>query len=151
MRARFRPAQISVLFVGESAPAGGTFFYDGKSEMYRLFREVLSPKLGSPPDFLSAFVERGYFLDDLVLKPVNWLTATERRNLHRENIPLLAERLQVYRPRVIVSVLKAIRHAVEEARGAAGLDVPHHTVSFPGMGRQAKFRREMASLVDSLP
>ena len=50
MRARYRPAQVSVLFVGESAPAGGKFFYDGNNQMYRAFREALGPKLGSPPE-----------------------------------------------------------------------------------------------------
>jgi hypothetical protein len=94
---------------------------------------------------------RGDFVDGLVLTPVNWLTPAERRRLHRDNVASLAERLRDYRPLVIVSVLKAIRPAVEEARAAARLSIPHHTVSFPGMGRQAEFRRDMAGLLDLLP
>jgi hypothetical protein len=151
IRARFRPERISVLFVGESAPAGGTFFYHGNSRMLREFRDALLPKIGDAPDFLTAFVDRGYFLDDLILTPVNWFTQAERRDLHRSNVRSLATRLSAYQPLVIVSVLKAIRTSVEEARTTARLDVPHYTVSFPGMGQQARFRSEMAALLDRLP
>ena len=35
MRARFRPPRISVLFVGESPPVAGVFFYSGKTQMGR--------------------------------------------------------------------------------------------------------------------
>jgi hypothetical protein len=151
MRARFRPARVTVLFVGEAAPANGTFFYDRTSQMYREFRDVLSPKFGDPKDFVTAFVERGYFLDDLVLTPVNWLTNAERRRLHEENIISLAQRIARYRPSMIVSVLKAIEPAVERARLAAAVDVPHRCVSFPGNGRQGHFRAEMAALLHEFP
>jgi hypothetical protein len=94
---------------------------------------------------------RGYFLDDLVLAPVNSFSRAARRRLHHDNTASLAGRLQAYRPSVVVSVLKAIRPAVEQARVAAGLDVPHYCVSFPGNGKQPEFRREMAALLHELP
>src|SRR5215216_3912770 len=122
--------------VGESAPAQGTFFYHGNSGMVREFKDALRSKVGDAPDFLRAFANRGYFLDDLILTPVNWFTQAERRRLHRANIASLSERLRSYQPLVIVSVLKTIRPAVEQARITAGLDIPHYAVSFPGMGQQ---------------
>jgi hypothetical protein len=54
MRARCRPVQTSLLFVGESVPAGGKFFFDGNNSMYqyRAFKEAIGLKLGNPPDVL---------------------------------------------------------------------------------------------------
>ena len=70
----------------------------------------------------------------------------------------MAERLREYRPLAIVSALRMIRSAVEEARVAAGLDVPHYVVPFAGHGLQtvfqremAAFQREMAALLPRLP
>jgi hypothetical protein len=34
-RAKFRPERITTLFVGESAPSSGDFFYHGNSAMTR--------------------------------------------------------------------------------------------------------------------
>ncbi len=45
LRQHHRPEKILTLFVGESAPAGGTYFYAENSQMYRYMREVF----GSPP------------------------------------------------------------------------------------------------------
>jgi hypothetical protein len=36
----YRPDEILTLFVGESAPANGRFFYDGKNLMVRAFQRV---------------------------------------------------------------------------------------------------------------
>jgi hypothetical protein len=58
-RARYRPKKILTLFVGESAPAGGTFFYFGNSGMARYMQQVFPPQGG---DFLEAFKERGWYL-----------------------------------------------------------------------------------------
>ena len=69
LRDHYRPKKIKVLFVGEAPPAGETFFYAGNSQMYRHLRETLQSRLGDPQDFLQAFKDRGYFLDDLVLEP----------------------------------------------------------------------------------
>ena len=33
----------------------------------------------------------------------------------------------------------------------AGLMVPHHSISFPGTGRQDDFRREIAAILPYLP
>lgn len=38
LRRKYRPDKVLALFVGESAPAGGTFFYAGNSQMYRYVR-----------------------------------------------------------------------------------------------------------------
>jgi hypothetical protein len=53
--------------VGESAPDGSTFFYNENSLLHRLMNE----SFGNPANFLTEFKDKGFFLDDLVLYPIN--------------------------------------------------------------------------------
>src|SRR5947199_2008929 len=78
LRRRYRPADIRILFVGESPPAGGTFFYAANSNLYyateAAFRQAVPDLLSG--DFLDDFRALGCFLDDLCLRPVNHLRGT---------------------------------------------------------------------------
>ncbi len=91
LRASYRPEQIKVLFVGESAPAGGSFFYKQKGQVHSQFRQALTPHIGDSPSFVAAFKQSGFYLDDLVLEPVNWLSRSERQSIHAASIDSLAE------------------------------------------------------------
>ena len=78
-RAKFRPERITTLFVGESAPASGDFFYYGNTGMTRYMRRAVEFVLGQSSDFLERFKAYGWYLDDLVLTPVNHLTKSSGR------------------------------------------------------------------------
>jgi DNA-binding transcriptional regulator YiaG len=151
LRGRYLPANVRVLFVGEAPPAGGTFFYAGNSQMYRYLRETLQSRLGDQGDFLQAFKDRGYFLDDLVLEPFDQISATKRASILRRNVPLLAQRMTRYQPEIVVTLLKRIGPYVGDAISQARVDVKHYCVPFPGVGQQGNFRREMAEIVPLLP
>ena len=73
-RAHYRPKQITTLFVGESAPYSGAFFYYGNSAMTRHMQRAVELVLGASSNFLESFKAYGWYLDDLVLTPVNHLT-----------------------------------------------------------------------------
>ena len=45
-RARYRPDRITTLFVGESAPASGAFFYHGDSAMLRYMQRATEAAFG---------------------------------------------------------------------------------------------------------
>jgi len=147
LRASFRPIKVKVLFVGESAPAGGDFFYKGTGQVHREFQRALSPTIGATPSFLGAFMAAGMYLDDLVLEPVNWLSRSQRNAMHSNNVPSLAGRIKEYQPLAVIAFMKAIRRPVEEAVVASGCSCAVQTVSFPGNGRQADFRTEMAAIL----
>lgn len=56
-REDYLPDAVQVLFIGESPPAGGTFFYRANSGLYRATREAFAAG-GFPAtdgDFLRAF------------------------------------------------------------------------------------------------
>jgi hypothetical protein len=55
-RAKFRPERITTLFVGESAPSSGKFFYYGNTAMTRHMRSAVEHSLGGGGgDFLERF------------------------------------------------------------------------------------------------
>lgn len=147
LRASYRPTKIKVLFVGESAPAGGDFFYKGTGQVHREFQRVLSPIIGAKPSFLGAFMAAGMYLDDLVLEPVNRLPRSEKKAMRTSNVPSLAGRIREYQPLAVIAFMKAIRRPVEDAVAASGCGCAVHTVSFPGNGRQAEFRAEMSAIL----
>jgi hypothetical protein len=147
IRASYRPDRITTLFVGESAPHGGTFFYNGDSNLYREIRNVF----GGNEEFLESFKSRGFFLDDLVLEPVNQLERPERRRVCRQAVSSLSKRLQDYRPDTVVALLCSIRPMVAEAVRDAGLNCEFYCTPYPGFGNQPRFRKAMAEIIPHLP
>jgi hypothetical protein len=145
------PTTITTLFVGESAPASGDFFYTGNTAMLRNMRSVVETKLGRDGDFLQRFKAFGWYLDDLVLEPVNRLEKSDRIARCWNAKDSLAERIAEYQPQAIVSLLRTIAPIVEEAAKAAGSKAPRYVVPFPGMGRQLQFKEAMTELIPKLP
>lgn len=150
-RARFRPERITTLFVGESAPISGDFFYYGNNAMLAHTQRAVENAIGKSDDFLKSFKAYGWFLDDLVLTPVNHLTPAQRvkQCLNAENS--LADRIAEYQPLAIVTLLKRIANNVETAAIKAGSNAPRFAVPFPGMGQQPRFQAEMAIIIPHLP
>ncbi len=151
-RATYRPARITTLFVGESAPASGDFFYYGNNNMLRHMQRATETALGpSSGDFLDRFRAYGWFLDDLVLTPVDRLRPLERKAKCLGAMDSLRDRIAEYRPLAIVSVLMSIGTIVEGAAKAARSSAPLYCVPFPGMGQQTRFHNEMVAIMPRLP
>jgi hypothetical protein len=150
LRASFRPAKIKVLFIGESAPAGGAFFYKQTGQIHSQFRQALAPHIGDSPSFVAAFRQSGFYLDDLVLEPVNWLSRSERQAIHAASIDSLAKRLRDYEAPIVVAFMKGIAAPVKAAIAASGTSCHFEVVPFPGNGRQGEFRSAMTAIMPSL-
>lgn len=150
IRQSYKPDKVSVLFVGESAPASGAFFYTGdtlctytKEAITMAFPDRIFLTSG---DFLSFFQEIGCYLDDLSLIPVNDRADEERKRLQLEGMPDLSKRMKIYQPKAIVCMLKdkAFQTIIREAARRAGLDnVPFRVTPFGGFGNQGKYREEL--------
>jgi hypothetical protein len=151
-RARYRPKRILTLFVGESAPNSGAFFYYGNTALSRYMHDAIDAAgLGGTGDFLERFKAYGWYLDDLVLTPVNQLKGARRKKECRDAQHSLAARIKEYQPRAIVSLLLSIRDIVETAANDAGNNAPRFAVPFAGMGQQLRFLNEMAHILPQLP
>jgi hypothetical protein len=151
IRKRFLPVRITTLFVGESAPHSGDFFYCGNTAMWSHVKRAVELAFGKSDDFLKSFQAYGWYLDDLVLEPVNHLPKSQRiaKCLDAQNS--LANRIAFYQPEAIVSLLKRIDPFVNAAAILAGSNATRYGVPFPGMGQQTRFQADMAAIIRKLP
>jgi len=148
LRQSFRPPSIITLFVGESPPAGDSFFYKERGLLYRSMREAF----GNIEDFLAWFKASGFFLDDLVLDPINRIKDKKERDTRRhQGIVPLAKRISAYRPQAIVVLMCAIKDMVREAKTKSGVDAPLYVTPFPRPEHQRHFKNQMASIIPKLP
>ena len=145
------PGRITTLFMAESAPIGGTFFYYGNGHLGRYLQRSIEEVLAGDGDFLERFKSYGWYLDDLVPAPVDHLTPRERRAAHLGAAQDLQRRIAEYRPLAIVCLLKSIGAIVRAAASGAGFDGPFFEVPFPGNGQQRRFHLQMIDIVPKLP
>jgi hypothetical protein len=151
-RTSYRPKRITTLFVGESAPNSGKFFYYGNTAMSRHMREAMDAAgRAGKEDFLERFKAYGWYLDDLVLSPVNHLPRSQRMKVCRDAQQALALRIAKYQPSAIVSLLLGIQGIVDAAADDAGCAALRFAVPFPGNGQQVRFRKKMARILPQLP
>ncbi len=150
VRARYRPERITALFVGESAPHSGKFFYYGNNTLLHQMKRAVELALGERGDFLESFKAYGWYLDDLVLTPVNHLPKSERVAKCFDARKSLADRIAEYKPEAIVSLLLVIEPFVNDAAKEAGSNAPRHVVPFPSRFPK-RFQDAMARLIPTLP
>jgi hypothetical protein len=114
-------------------------------------RTAVELALGKSEDFLENFKAYGWYLDDLVLTPVNHLTKSQRRAQCLDAQKSLADRIAVYQPEAIVTLLKFIEPFVDAAASMAGSNAPRYVVPFPGMGQQVRFQAAIGPIIPKLP
>lgn len=150
IRSSYKPDAVKILFVGESAPAKGTFYYTGDTlckytrEAFELAFPGFIPKHNG--DFLECFKHVGCYLDDLSLVPINKKETEERRRLQLEGLPGLTLRIRQYKPKAIVCMLKdsTLKAIIKEATHRAGFgQVPFRVTAFGGVGNQGTYREEL--------
>jgi hypothetical protein len=147
LRESFRPKRITALFVGESVPHSGKFFYRANSQAFKYMKGAFA----GADDFLEDFKARGYFLDDLILVPANQMHPKERQQLRWSSVPSLAQRLSVYQPAMVIAIMIGIEPMVRAAMNQAGLSrLPFDSTPFPGCGQQGRFKLKMAEIIRKL-
>ncbi len=143
IRQQYMPDYIKTLFVGESAPASGDFFYLGNNHFCTYTRQAFERahniKFISDKAFLDYFKSQGYFLDDLSHEPVNHLKNNHRNQELKNSVFSLAMRIQMYQPDVIISCLKKIEPYVQEAIEISNIQCRFYALPFPGNGHQNKY------------
>ena len=134
LRQRYRPQRVRMLFIGESPPASGRFFYQADSGLYRAFRDVFA--LADPTindgNFLKRFQRRGCYLIDLCARPVDDLAPKQRRAACRRGEAALAESIRQLRPQILVILLRSIQPNVRRALQSAGWSGDVIEVPYPG-------------------
>ena len=152
-RHSFRPDHISTLFVGESRPKSGRFFYERNSLLYHKMKEAFEEVFGGSASFLDDFKGKGFFLDDLSREPINHIKdKRERKARRREGVSPLAQRMRDYQPQAVVVVMCAIEPMVVDAMREAGLgNLKPYVVPFPRNEHLKRFKNKMADIIPKLP
>jgi hypothetical protein len=156
LRRRYRPKKIRVLFVAESRPAGGTFFYAGNSNLARYteraFRKGYDIPAMEMKDFLRGFKAAGCYLEDLCPEPVNHIkTSSARRAAWQSAVEYLTGRISSAAPAVIIPIHKGSeRYARQAAERAAYLHLVKAAIPFPSMGHHPRYIAALAELIGEL-
>ena len=142
LRNSYKPNNVILLLVGESAPESGKFFYD-KSMMTgftaKAFEMAYKTKFENLKCFLNFFKEKQCYLDDLSHIPVDKMELVEREKTLKDSIGSFSKRLKELNPDVVCIVLRKIELHVKEAMQRANISRPIYVLPFPGMGHQAKY------------
>ncbi len=154
LRQTYKPTDVRVLFIGESPPANGTFFYLGNSNLwqytYQAFRNVYGSDLDDS-SFCEFFTSTGCFLEDLCLDAVNRMNKAERKRACEVSAALLAKRISLLSPKAVICVKMSIVRQVRSAMAKAGLQaVPMYSLPFPSCGHQREYVEGLTRLVAEL-
>lgn len=150
IRKTFMPSRVRVLFVAESPPASGKFFYINSGMTVftsRAFEMVHGISFGSAVDFLEHFRDSGCYLDDLTETPINKLKGNIREEHLLLGINALADRIKLMRPEIVVCVLRKIGKHVEKAIIQSGVSVTTYITHFPGNGHQNKYIAALSEIL----
>jgi hypothetical protein len=134
LRRRYRPDPVRLLFIGESPPASGRFFYRGDSGLYRAMQEAfrrVAPGVTNT-DFLGTFRASGCYLIDLSLEPVDHLGAAARKAACLASEPTLTRQILRLRPTAIATLVRSIEGNVARAIKRAGWEGPVIDLPYPG-------------------
>ncbi len=119
LRESYKPQKIRCLFVGESIPSNGTFFYTGDSPLFKFTGEAFEEVFAEVKFTLDLFKEKGFYLFDLA-EPVAGMGYKQKINAVAEGIPKLARFIEAERPDYMLSVKNTNLSAVVMANAEVG-------------------------------
>jgi hypothetical protein len=125
---------VRLLFIGESAPASGRFFYQGDSGLYRAMRDafrVVDPAIDDE-NFFAVFQASGCYLVDLCRKPVDGLDTIRRRAACRAGEGSLSKMIIELQPAMIATLLRSIEGNVARSLLRTGWRGPIVHLPYPG-------------------
>ena len=142
LRMRYRPDCVRILFVGESPPASGRFFYQADSGLYRAIRDTFLTALPSlrKTEFLDSFRALGCYLVDLCREPVDKMSSDDRRCACRAGEVRLAQTIRALRPEIIVTIVRSIGSNVKRAQERAAWSGVHLELPYPGRWYRARMQ-----------
>lgn len=90
LRNKYIPKELKIIFIAESPPKSGKYFYDPSGETTEplfsyMMKCVLNFKPKTKEEGLRKFCEQGYFLVDATYIPVNGLSNDKRNKIIEEN------------------------------------------------------------------
>lgn len=161
LRAKYRPAKIKLIFVLESPPTSGNFFYDpaGKvtDPLFSAMMKMIGHEASSKEDGLTAFAHKGFFLVDATYRPVNHIKNQKRRNRAilsdlPDLILDLKDIIESQQDKINIVLVKAnICRLLEERLMAVGVNVINNktVIPFPSHGNKERFHENIRKVLTS--
>lgn len=158
IRRRWKPRPVRVLFVGESPPESGDFFYklSAPSALLGYTQEAFSTVFEDVPDdprqFLRIFRARGCYLEDLCHTPIDKIRSRAKKERLRERgIKLLGNRIRSLRPEAVMGIMKGISRHVTIASCYGRVDPELvWSIPFAGQHHQPDYVRELRKILRRL-
>lgn len=158
LRDRYRPAHRKIVFVLESPPKSGRYFYDPEGSTQEplfsaMMKDVLEIRPKTKDEGLKEFASRGLLLVDATYTPVNHphLSPKERNQMILDDLPLLLEDLRKHTdPSTRVVLVKVnVCELLETKLLDHGFNVLNHgiRIPFPSTGQQNRFREMIRTLL----
>ena len=134
LRRKYRPVRVKILFVGESPPASGRFFYQADSGLYRAMRDTFARALPdlNGRDFLESFQTLGCYLVDLCGEPVDRFDSKSRKQACVNGEVRLSRMIRQLRPDIIVTLVRSIAPNVRRAQQRAKWCGQYLELPYPG-------------------
>lgn len=143
-RLKYKPKKIRYLFVAESMPVGGNFFYFEIGDLFKYTKKTFIQNFNwAEQDFLKFFMSNGFYLDDLCLEPVNQLSDYTRKFARKAYEECLTKRIKKYEPLIVVTLLKSIAKNVKRTINNSGIIVNNIAITSPFQGGQNKYVEEL--------
>ncbi|MFA6309199.1 MAG: hypothetical protein WC677_05590 [Clostridia bacterium] len=102
-RQDYNPKIVNILFIGESRPNGGTFFYNEDSKLFIYTKKAFDEVFQNNFD-CKKFKEMNCWLYDVCNIPVNNFNNPERTQHILNGIPGLLNTIKILNPRIIIVV-----------------------------------------------
>lgn len=153
LRIQYKPDTIEVLFIGESRPKGGMFFYNADSNLYRETKKAFDEYFGENIFILDAFKKWNYWLYDICENPVNGLNRQERNDEIHRKLPDLEKLVRTKNPKFLIvckkgSIMKEIRKSSIMTKYRE--DQTIFFLPFPCCGRQKEYRSGLTNALTKI-
>ena len=159
LRNKYLPSKIKIVFVLESPPAGGGYFYNpnGKTSEI-LFRSLMNCLFGdkyiakTKAEGLQKFKESGYLLVDPIYQPINKLSDKQKKDLILKNYNNFLQdlhSLKINKNTKIILIKKNICLLLEEKLKRDGFNVLNKglIIPFPMHYYIKKFNNQLRELL----
>jgi hypothetical protein len=158
LRAPYQPEAPKIIFVLESPPKSGLYFYNPDGRVSEplfgaMMKDIIGIKPRSKDEGLREFANRGFLLIDATYTPVNQdhLSLQERNKRILGDLPVLIDELHGYvGPDTGIVLVKAnVCRLLEPILTAHSFPILNRgrTIPFPSTGQQNRFREAVRQVL----
>ncbi len=158
-RNKYKPENLKAIFILESPPKSGKYFYDPEGEitepLFKAMMELIGCKPADKVSGLTEFVKKGFIIVDASYTPVNHYKEGKERDqaimIWRSTLLKDLEGLIPDKKTPIILVKASICRLFADPLKSAGFNVINNglTIPFPVTGQQSKFRKQIATVLQN--